>query len=89
MNEQMMELVDRMLLLTEENAKMRECINHLMRVVIKTEIKDAKACAEYGYSYSPSLKCDNINMIMGWKRNEEAERIMKKGREEAKDEPTA
>lgn len=89
MNEQMMELVDRMLLLTEENAKMRECINHLMRAVFEAEIKDAKACAGYGYSYSPSLKCDDINMIMGWKRNEEAERIMKKGREEAKDEPTA
>lgn len=85
MNEQMMELVDRMLLLTEENAKMRECINHLMRAVFEAEIKDAKACAEYGYSYSPSLKCDDINMIMGWDRNREATEIIERLRKEEKD----
>lgn len=89
MNEQMMELVDRMLLLTEENAKMRECINHLMRAVVDTERAEAQYAVDNDYNYSAILTCDKINSIMGWKRDEEAERIMKEGREEAKDEPTA
>lgn len=76
MNEQMMELVDRVLLLTEENAKMRERINHLAAAVADAERKDAKYSVEHGYSYSANLSCDKINAIMSWNRDKEAERIL-------------
>lgn len=76
MDEHIMELVDRILLLTEENTKMRERINHLAAAVADAERKDAKYSVEHGYSYSANLSCDRINLIMNWNRDEEAERIL-------------
>lgn len=77
MDEHIMELFDRILLLTEENTKMRERINHLAAAVADAERKDAKYSVEHGYSYSANLSCDKINAIMSWNRDKEAEQILK------------
>lgn len=78
-----MELVDRIILLTEENAQMRERIGRLSEAVITEERRDAQYSVEHGYSYSANLRCDEINLIMGWKRDEEAERILNAKKEES------
>ena len=82
MNEQMMELVDRMLLLTEENAKMTERLERLASEVVDTERAEAQYAVDSGYNYSAILTCDKINRIMGWTRDEEAERILNTKKEE-------
>lgn len=76
-----MELVDRILLLTEENTKMKERLEHLASEVAYTERTEAQYAVDSGYNYSAILTCDKVNRIMGWKRDEEAERILntKKG----------
>lgn len=77
-----MELVDRIILLTEKNAQMREQIGRLMEAVSAEERRDAQYSVEHGYTYSANLRCDEINLIMGWKRDEEAERILKEKADE-------
>ena len=72
-----MELIDRILLLTEENTKMTERLERLASEVVDTERAEAQYAFDSGYNYSAILTCDKINRIMGWKRDEEAERILK------------
>lgn len=78
-----MELVDRILLLTEENAKMKERIERLAKAVVDTERIEAQYAVDNGHNYIAILNCDKINAIMGWDRDEEAERILNAKKEES------
>lgn len=77
-----MELIDRLILLTEENMKLKGRLDHLAKVVADTERAEAQYAVEHGYNYSAILTCDKINRIMGWKRDKEAERILNTKKEE-------
>lgn len=77
-----MELVDRIVLLTEENAQMRERIGRLSEAVKSAEYEDAlnkernKDKEWVRFDFTASIPADTINAIMGWKRDCKAVNII-------------
>ena len=92
MNEYTMELVDRFAALLEENAQLRAHLELLENTVKAAEIEDAlyrerhKSEAWTDIEYKGNLTCEQINLIMGWKRSKEATEIIEGLKEERKNE---
>ena len=81
-NEYEMELIDRFAALLEENAQLRMKTELLHNTVKAAEIEDAlyKERSKYDswirFEYAGKLDTEQINMIMGWRRSEEATAII-------------
>ena len=79
-----MELVDRIVLLTEEYAKLRVKVATLKEAVESAELenarnKEANKDADWvRFDYTATLPTEQINMIMGWRRAYKAEEIIER-----------
>ena len=88
MNEYTMELVDRFAALLEENVQLKARLTLLEDTVKAAEIEDAlyrerhKGESWTDIDYKGNLTCEQINLIMGWKRSKEATEIIEGLKEE-------
>ena len=88
MNEKMMlEIVERMLLLAEENAVLRTEVNYLERLVKSAEIEAAENRKRWGYTpeYNATISADDLNELFGWRRAARAVEIIEGMRKENED----
>lgn len=91
MNEHVLELIDRFAAVLEENAQLRARLDVLESVVKAAELEDAlrkehnKGESWACFNYGATLPTEQINQIMRWHRNWEAEQIIEGLRKEKKD----
>jgi len=82
MNEYTMELVDRFAALLEEVTELKTKIELLHNVVKAEEIENAlykernKGDTWIRFEYEGKVDTESVNMIMGWRRSEEATAII-------------
>ena len=88
------EYMERMMLLVEESATLRERLRTLEDIVKDAEVEDAryrerlKKEAYIDFDYKGTVSTEIINKVMGWKRSEIAEEIIEGIREERRNEDT-
>lgn len=80
-----MELVDRIVLLAEENARLRAEMTALKGLLDEAELKEVEYCLDSGAYFRPRLDVSLIRRVMDWDISPEVKEQMLQMRKEKKD----
>jgi len=77
-----MELVDRIVLLAEENARLRAEITAIKGLLDEAEIKEAEYCLENGGYFHPHVDTSAVRFALDWDMSPEVQALIRRMEEE-------